>query len=88
MIDVRLVPFRIEVFDLKDEVLGAAKGFASEGGGLADRGRACWLNMVYLDIGPIGIVFPLGEVLPHHLDRGGGGDRIHCEAHRVLLLFM
>jgi hypothetical protein len=65
------VPFGIDLFDLEDEAPGAAKGFPSEGDGLAYQGRAFWLNTFYLDIGPLGIAFPLDEVLPDHLDRGG-----------------
>ena len=73
-----LVSFGIDLFDLEDEVPGAAKGFAREEDGLADRGRAFWLTSFDLDISPIGIAFPLGEVLPHHLDWGGDdGDGTH-----------
>jgi hypothetical protein len=47
----------------------AAKGFSSEGDGLAYGGWAVWLKTLHLDIGPLEIAFPLYEVPPDHLDR-------------------
>ena len=82
-----LVSFGIDLFDLEDEVQGAAKGFSSEVDGLAYGGWTFWLNTFYLDIGPLGIAFPLYEVPPDHLDRRrhdcGGTDR---QAHTLFLL--
>jgi hypothetical protein len=84
-----LVSFGIDLFDLEDEVPGAAKGFSCEVDGLAYGGWTFWLTAFYLDIGrePLGIAFPLYEVLPDHLDRCrddcGGTD---CQAHSVFLL--
>ena len=46
-----LVSFGIDLFDLEDEVPGAAKGFSCEGDGLAYGGWTCWLTPFYLDIG-------------------------------------
>jgi hypothetical protein len=46
-----LVSFGIDLFDLEDEVQGAAKGFSREGDGLAYGGRTFWLNTFYLEIG-------------------------------------
>ncbi len=71
-----LVSFGIDLFDLEDEVQGAAEDFSSEVDGLACGGWTFWLNPLYLGIGPLGIAFPLYEVLPDHLNRGcddGGG---------------
>jgi hypothetical protein len=86
-VQTELVPFGIDLFDLEDEVPGAAKGFSSEGDGLAYRGRAFWLKTFYLDIGPLSIAFPLYEVLPDHLN-WGGDDRSGTdgEAHSMFLL--
>ncbi|HJT55290.1 MAG TPA: hypothetical protein VJ761_02255, partial [Ktedonobacteraceae bacterium] len=39
-----LVSFRIDLFDLEDEVQGAAKGFSSEVDGLAYGGWTFWLT--------------------------------------------
>jgi hypothetical protein len=82
-----LVSFGIDLFDLEDEVQGAAKRFSYEFDGLAYGGWTFWLTPFYLDIGPLGIVFPLYEVLPDHLDRRrddcGGTD---CQAHSMFLL--
>jgi hypothetical protein len=65
-----LVSFGIDLFDLEDEVpQGAAKGFSSEGDGLAYGGWTFWLTTFYLDIGPLEIAFPLDEVPPDHLNR-------------------
>jgi hypothetical protein len=81
------VSFGIDLFDLEEEVQGAAKGFSSEFDGLAYGGWTFWLTTFYLDIGPLGIAFPLYEVPPDHLDRCrddcGGTD---CQAHRMFLL--
>jgi hypothetical protein len=74
-VQIELVPFGIDGFDLEDEVPRAAKRFSCEGGGLTDSGRAVWLTPLYVDIGPVGIVFPLCEVLSDHLD-GGADDGI------------
>ncbi len=46
-----LVSFGIDLFDLEDEVQGAAKGFSSEVDGLAHGGWTFWLTPFYLDIG-------------------------------------
>jgi hypothetical protein len=82
-----LVSVRIDLFDLEDEVQGAAKGFSSEVDGLACCGWTFWLNTFYLDIRPLGVAFPFYEVPPDHLDRRrddcGGTD---CQAHNMLLL--
>src|SRR5215472_15365530 len=82
-----LVSFGIDLFDREDEAPGAAKGFSSEVDGLAYGGGTFWLTTFYLDIGPLGIAFPLYEVPPDHLDRRrddrGGTD---CQAHRRFLL--
>jgi hypothetical protein len=81
------VPFGIDFFDLEEEVPGAAKGFSYEGDGLTYGDRAFWLRTFYLDVGPLGIAFPLCEVRPDHLDGGGDdGDGTDGEAHRVFLL--
>src|SRR5437667_8627358 len=82
-----LVSFGIDLFDLEDEVPGAAKGFSREVDGLAYGGWTFWLTTFYLDIGPLGIAFPLYEVPPDHLDRrrdDGGGT--NCQTHSVFLL--
>src|SRR5258708_24098736 len=74
-------------FDLEDEVQGPAKGFSSEGDGLADGGWTFWLNTFWLDIAPLEIAFPLYEVPPDHLNRGrddGGGTNV--QTHSVCLL--
>jgi hypothetical protein len=74
--NVELVSFGIDRFNLEDEVQGAAKGLSSEGDGLAYGGWTFWLTTFCLDIGPLEIAFPLDEVPPHHLNRGcddGGG---------------
>ncbi len=82
-----LVSFGIDLFDLEDEVQGAAEDFSSEVDGLACGGWTFWLNPLYLGIGPLGIAFPLYEVPPDHLDRRrdycGGTD---CQAHGIFLL--
>jgi len=86
-VQVELVSFGIDRFDLEDEVQGAAKGFSSEGDGLAYGGWTFWLKTFYLDIGPVGIAFLLYEVPPDHLNRGcddGGGT--DCQAHSMFLL--
>jgi hypothetical protein len=66
---------------------GAAQGFSPEVDGLAYGGWTFWLTTFYLDIGPLGIAFPLDEVPPDHLDRRrddcGGTD---CQAHSMFLL--
>jgi hypothetical protein len=75
-VQVELVSFGIDRFNLEDEVQGAAKGFSSEGDGLAYGGWTFWLTTFYLDIGPLEIAFPLDEIPPDHLDRScddGGG---------------
>lgn len=54
-----VVRFGLDVFNLEEEAPGAAKGFSREGDGLADRGRAFWLNTFYPDIGPVGIAVPV-----------------------------
>jgi hypothetical protein len=73
------VPFGIDCFDLEDEVPGAAKSFSRKRDSLADRERAVWLNTFDLDIGPLGIAFPLDEVLPDYLDRcGNDSDGTHA----------
>jgi len=46
-----LVSFGIDLFDLEDEVQGAAKGFSCEVDGLAYGGWTFWLTTFYLDIG-------------------------------------
>ena len=46
-----LVSFGIDLFDLEDEVQGAAKGFSCEGDGLAYGGWTFWLTPFYLNIG-------------------------------------
>lgn len=46
-----LVSFGIDLFDLEDEVQGAAKCFSSEVDGLAYGGWTFWLTTFYLDIG-------------------------------------
>jgi hypothetical protein len=43
------VSFRIDLFDLEDEVQGAAKGFSCEVDGLADAGWTFWPTPFYLD---------------------------------------
>jgi len=82
-----LVSFGIDLFDLEDEVQGAAQGFSPEVDGLAYGGWTFWLTTFYLDIGPLAIAFPLDEVPPDHLDRRrddcGGTD---CQAHSMFLL--
>jgi Tn3 transposase DDE domain len=50
-LQAELVSFGIDLFDLEDEVQGAAKGFSPEGDGLADGGWTLWLTPFYLDIG-------------------------------------
>jgi hypothetical protein len=75
-----LMSFGIDLFDLEEEVPGAAKGFARKGDGLAYAGRTFWLNAFRVKgtIKPLGIAFPLHEVLPDHLNRcfdhGGGAN--------------
>jgi hypothetical protein len=82
-----LVSFGIELFDFEDEVQGEAKGSSSEVDGLACGGWTFWLNTFYLDIGPLGIAFPLYEVPPDHLDRRRDDcDGTDCQAHSVFLL--
>jgi len=68
-----LAPFGIDLLDLEAEVRGEAQGFSCEGDGLANRGWAFWLTPFYPKraIKPLGIAFPVDEVLPYHLDRGG-----------------
>jgi hypothetical protein len=70
-IQAELVSFGIDLFDLEDEVQGAAKGFSCEVDGLAYAGWTFWLTPFYLDraIKPLGIAFPLYEVPPDHLNR-------------------
>ena len=83
---VELVSFGIDRFNLENEVQGAAKGFSSEGDGLAYGGWTFWLTPFYLDIGPLGPAFPLYEILPDHLNRGcdyGGGT--DCQTHSMFL---
>jgi len=46
-----LVSFGIDLFDLEDEVPGAAKGFSPEVDGLAYGGWTFWLTPFYLEIG-------------------------------------
>jgi hypothetical protein len=46
-----LVSFGIDLFDLEEEVPGAAKGFSCEGDGLAYGGWTFWLTPFHLDIG-------------------------------------
>jgi len=46
-----LVSFRIDLFDLEDEVQGAANGFSSEVDGLAYASWAFWFTLFYLYIG-------------------------------------
>ena len=87
---VELVSFGIDLFDLEDEVQGAAKGFSREVDGLAYGGWTFRLTTFYLDIGePFGIAFPLYEVPPDQLDRRrddcGGTD---CQTHGMFLLSM
>jgi hypothetical protein len=84
---VELVSFGIDLFDLEDEVQGAAKDFSSEGDGLAYGGWTFWLNTFYLDIGPLRIAFPLYEVPPDHLDRRRDDcDGTDCQTQSVFLL--
>jgi len=84
---VELVSFGINRFDLEDEVQGATKGFSSEGDGLAYSGWTFWLTTFCLDIGPLGIPFPLNEVPPDHLDRRRDDcDGTDGQAHRMFLL--
>jgi hypothetical protein len=84
---VELVSFGIDRFDLEDEVQGAAKGFSSEGDGLAYGGWTFWLKTFYLDIGPLGIPFPSYEVPPDHLDRRRDDcDGTDGQAHSMFLL--
>ena len=86
-----LVSFGIDLFDLEDEVQGAAKDFSGEVDGLAYGGWTFWLSSVLPGraIEPLGIAFPLYEVPPDHLDRRrddcGGTD---CQTHSMLLLSM
>jgi hypothetical protein len=47
----KLVSFRIDFFDLEDEVQCAAKGFSREVDGLTLGGWTFWLTMFHLDIG-------------------------------------
>ena len=74
-----LTPFGINLLDFEREAHRAAKGSSSEVHSLTRSGGACWLDPLYLHIGPLGIAFPLDEILPNHLDRrgddGGGTDR-------------
>ncbi|HEX4921751.1 MAG TPA: hypothetical protein VFV92_13560 [Candidatus Bathyarchaeia archaeon] len=46
-----LISFGIDLFDLEDEVPGAAQCFSPEGDGLAYSGWTFWLTPFYLDIG-------------------------------------
>ena len=48
-IQAELVSFGIDLFDLEDEVQGAAKGFSCEVDGLAYAGWTFWLTPFYLD---------------------------------------
>ena len=66
---VELVSFGIDLFDLEGEAHGAAKSFSCEVDGLACGGWTFWLTAFYPDIGPIEIAFPLYEVVPDHFDR-------------------
>jgi hypothetical protein len=50
---VELVSFGIDRFDLEGEAQGAAKDLATEGAGLAGGGWTFWLNAFCLDIGPV-----------------------------------
>jgi hypothetical protein len=68
---VDLVSFVVNRFDLEEEVPGAAKGFSCEGDGLAHGGWTFWLTSFYLGVGPRGVALPLDEVLPDYLNRGG-----------------
>lgn len=74
-----LAPFGIDLFDREGEAHGTAKGSSSKVHSLTRRCGSCWLDPLYLHIGPLGIAFPLDEMLPNHLDRrgddGGGTDR-------------
>jgi len=69
-VQAELVSFVVDLFDLEDETQGAAKGFSSEGDGLAYGGWTFWFTPFYLDIGPLGIAFPLNEVPPRPPRRG------------------
>jgi hypothetical protein len=74
--DVELVFFGIDRFNLEEEVQGTAKNSSSEGNGLTYGGWTFWVTTFDLDIGPLEIALPLDEVPPDHLNRGcddGGG---------------
>ena len=68
-----LPPFGIDLLDLEEEVRGEAKGFSCEGDSLASGGWAIWFTPFDLEraIKPLGIAFPVDQVLPDHLDWGG-----------------
>ena len=86
---VELVSFGIDRFDLEREVPGAAQDSSAEGDGLACGGWTFWLNTFCLDIGPLGIAFPLYEVRPDYLDwRRDDGDGTDCQSHSRFLLSM
>jgi hypothetical protein len=68
-----LTPFRVDLLNLEAKARSEAKGFSCEGDGLADRGWAFGLKSFdpKRAIKPLGIAFPVDEVLPDHLNRGG-----------------
>ena len=86
---VELVSFGIDRFDLEGEVQGAAQDFSAESDGLACGGWTFWLNTFCLDIGPPGIAFPLYEGRPDYLDwRRDDGGGTNCQPHSRFLLSM
>jgi len=90
-IHAEYVSFGIDLFDLEGEAQGAAQDFSGEVDGLACAGWTVRLTPFCLDRGiePLGIAFPLDEVLPDHLNRGrddGGGT--DCQTHGLCLLSM
>ena len=64
---VELVAGGIDRFDLERE----AQAHASEADSLACGGRPLRLRALDPDIGPLGVAFPLCEVRPDDLHRGG-----------------
>ncbi len=84
---VELVFFGIDRFDLEGEAQGAAKDLATEGDGLAGGGWTFWLNTFWVDIGPVEIAFPLHEVRPDQFDRRRDDcDGTDAQAHSMFFL--
>jgi hypothetical protein len=79
-----LVSFGIDLFDLEGEV----QAHSSEVDGLPYGGWTFWLNTFYPDsASPLGILFPLYEVPPDHLDRRRHDcDGTYVYAHSVFFL--